>query len=29
MLNFQQVQLQASYELVSRIGTLSLANYLQ
>jgi flagellar hook-associated protein 3 FlgL len=29
MLNFQQVQLQASYELVARIGTLSLANYLR
>ena len=29
MLNFQQVQLQASYELVARLGTLSLANYLR
>lgn len=29
MLNFQQVQLQASYELVARIGTMSLANFLR
>lgn len=29
LLNFQQVQLQASYELVARIGTLSLANFLR
>jgi flagellar hook-associated protein 3 FlgL len=27
-LNFQQVQLQSSYELISRIGSLSLANFL-
>lgn len=27
-LNFQQVQLESSYQLISRIGTLSLANYL-
>jgi hypothetical protein len=28
-LNFQQVQLQASYELIARIGTLSLTNFLR
>lgn len=28
-LNFQQVQLQASYELIARVGTLSLANFLR
>lgn len=28
LLNFQQVQLQASYELIARIGSLSLANFL-
>jgi len=28
LLNFQQVQLQASYELISRLGTLSLTNFL-
>ena len=27
-LNFQQVQLESSYQMISRIGTLSLANYL-
>ena len=29
LLNFQQVQLQASYELIARIGSLSLANFLR
>lgn len=28
-LNFQQVQLQASYELIARVGSLSLANFLR
>lgn len=29
LLNFQQIQLQASYELIARIGSLSLANFLR